>query len=632
MPKSTLPNNQGGRSGSTARPEDSATVEQRKARAEAALHGGEFDLVEHLLQQDNIELESLVENLRIYQAELEIQNIELREAQAASQRALDRFTQLFALQPLAELVIDRNGLLLEANASAVGLFELDDRRPHQHYLRGLVEANAQPQLAAALFRAEQDGSSRVELLRFRSVNGRVFSGELHIARLPNEAEPVSQFVCAVVDLTQRIEAEARIAALAAVVDNSTDIIVVKDLDLRVVATNMAFARASGHRTVADLIGKTDAEIFKVSPQQDPVRGYMADERQAQTLRPGEFLLREEPLVLADGEVRHLLTRKYPIHDAAGVLIGTGNISVDISDRKRTEELERFSAFQSGIAEMSTSVLHNVGNAITAVIQEAANVEHAAAELLRIADLLEANADSESSQSRQTDQQSGSGAVPESSRRQVAIQREAARAIRQINEDALRQPARRLGVGVQHIADIVRIQQGAALPTVQLSRFSLTQAIQSALELQGEKVSDLDIQVEVSVDPKAEMVTLSHNLMLQTLVNVICNSIEAIEERGRGAAFQGRIEIRAEALSDQRLRITLTDNGIGFDPVTRDSLFRFGFSSKPRGTGFGLPSVAVFARESGGLVLLDSDGLGRGAKLVLELPMQAGGVGLDQGAP
>jgi|GEM_PF-7095309 len=630
MPKSTLPNNQGGRSGSIARPEDSATVEQRKARAEAALHGGEFDLVEHLLEQDNIELESLVENLRIYQAELEIQNIELRDAQAASQRALDRFTQLFALQPLAELVIDRSGLLLEANTRADGLFELDDSRPHPHYLRGLVEADAQSRLAAALQRAEQDGASRVDLLRFRSVNGRVFSGELHIARLPNEADQVSQFVCAVVDLTQRIEAEARIAALAAVVDNSADIIVVKDLDLRVVAANMAFARASGHRTAAELIGKTDAEIFKVSPQQDPVRGYMADERQAQTLRPGEFLLREEPLVLADGEVRHVLTRKYPIHDAAGVLIGTGNISVDISDRKRTEELERFSAFQAGIAEMSTSVLHNVGNAITALIQEAANVEHAAGELLRIADLLEANADSESSQSRQTDPQSGP--VPESSRRQVAIQREAARAIRQIIEDALRQPARRLGVGVQHIADIVRIQQGAALPTVQFSRFSLTQAIQSALELQGEKVSNLDIQVEVSVDPKAEMVTLSHNLMLQTLVNVICNSIEAIEERARGASFQGRIEICAEALTDQRLRITLTDNGIGFDPVTRDSLFRFGFSSKPRGTGFGLPSVAVFARESGGLVLLDSDGPGRGARLVLELPMQAGVVGLDQGAP
>ncbi|MBV5332000.1 PAS domain S-box protein, partial [bacterium] len=45
------------------------------------------------------------------------------------------------------------------------------------------------------------------------------------------------------NITERKQAEQQNAALAAIVANSDDIIVIKDLELRVAATNMAFARA-----------------------------------------------------------------------------------------------------------------------------------------------------------------------------------------------------------------------------------------------------------------------------------------------------------------------------------------------------------------------------------------------------
>jgi signal transduction histidine kinase len=208
-------------------------------------------------------------------------------------------------------------------------------------------------------------------------------------------------------------------------------------------------------------------------------------------------------------------------------------------------------------------------------------------------------------------------------RQFMIQLEAARAIRQLIEDTLSQPARRISESVRHISDMVHIQQSAVIPSSQRGSFSLTQAINSALEMQGDACANLGIQVALKVDPAVEWVNLSQNLMLQTLVNTLRNSIEAIEERRRVENFNGRIEIRAEAMADNRLRLTLSDNGIGFTPEQHASLFRFGYSTKPRGTGFGLPSVVVFAAEAGGRVTLESEGPGRGAHLVLELPMQQG---------
>lgn len=319
----------------------------------------------------------------------------------------------------------------------------------------------------------------------------------------------------------------------------------------------------------------------------------------------------------DGDYRSIEHVCAPIFDAAGVYLGRRGVNHDITERKRAEELERFSAFQAGIAEMSTSVLHNIGNAITAVTQDAEIIEHTGAELLRVASLLEASA-----ARGQRELADAAVAAAALAQRQCAIQGEAARAIRRLSEEEMRQRTRRLSDSVRHIADIVRIQQSAALPNSQRSTFSLSQAIHAALEMQGDVFARHDIEVAVEVDPAVGLVTLAHNRLLQSLVNLVKNAVEAIRERSRGEGFRGRLTIRAEPLGDDSLRLSVEDNGIGVAPESRDMLFRFGYSTKERGTGFGLHSVAVFAQESGGRVALESAGPDQGARFVLELPLIA----------
>jgi PAS domain S-box-containing protein len=141
----------------------------------------------------------------------------------------------------------------------------------------------------------------------------------------------------VIDITGRKQAESQMTAFSAVVENSDNIIVVKDLDLRVIATNKAFAKAAGKSGVNELIGKTDAEIFNLSPDTEPVKTYMDDDRHAQSLKQGEFITREEQVIVPDGPPLTVLTKKYPIFSKSGQLIGTGNITTDISERKEAEE-------------------------------------------------------------------------------------------------------------------------------------------------------------------------------------------------------------------------------------------------------------------------------------------------------
>jgi PAS domain S-box-containing protein len=136
------------------------------------------------------------------------------------------------------------------------------------------------------------------------------------------------------------ESDRKNRFLVSVVEQSDDIIVFKDLDLRVVATNTAFARAAGYSSPEDLVGRTDAEIYGMPPDTEPVRTYMEDERKAQKLPPGCRILREEPLPTASGETRYVLTEKYPIYDENGLLIGTGSISRDVTERRIAEEALR----------------------------------------------------------------------------------------------------------------------------------------------------------------------------------------------------------------------------------------------------------------------------------------------------
>ncbi len=134
------------------------------------------------------------------------------------------------------------------------------------------------------------------------------------------------------DITGEYKMRRQNTLLASIIENTSNICVIKDLQLRVIATNMAFVEASGHQNVEQLIGKTDAEIFGVSPDTQPVKGYMEDERLVQSFPRGKSLDRHEEVVYPDGTSHLYHTRKFPIYDENNILIATANISTNLTRR------------------------------------------------------------------------------------------------------------------------------------------------------------------------------------------------------------------------------------------------------------------------------------------------------------
>ena len=399
------------------------------------------------------------------------------------------------------------------------------------------------------------------------------------------------------------------ARLHSLVRAMPDLVWLKDPDGVYLLCNPRFERFFG-ASEADILGHTDYDFV--------------DREQADFFRSKDMLatlgdhpnVNEEWITFADDGHRELVeTIKMPLRNSDGELIGVFGVARDITERKRSEELQRYAAFQAGLAEMGVSVLHNIGNAVTAMSDDASAISKAGDDLFRIAELLKQNADACQEHPDEMP------ALVKERTHLLAIQREAARAIGHIVEKSIQLRGKNIFQSVRHIADMVHIQQSAALPGASASTFDLGQAIENALTMQGDSLKNHDIVVDTEIDPLLTYVTMSHNKLLQALVNAVKNAFEAILQRQQEIPGEGRISLRAKLVDDKLLRLSVSDNGIGFAPEQQTNFFNFGYSTKARGSGFGLHATALFVHEMDGDIRLQSDGPNLGATLVMDLPLK-----------
>jgi signal transduction histidine kinase len=194
------------------------TVGRRfEQEALAALSAGDPSEAEAAVRRGARSVESLAETLRVYQAELHAQADELQAAQARTEVALARFTALFGHLPLAALLVDEHGEVVDRNVLAATLFALGAHGRGRRFLHRLVDVGAyQERVRPAFHEARAVGAARCDDVDFVTADGHRFCGELHNAVLPPEAGDGrlgATFACIVVDRTAQRE-RARLLAAA----------------------------------------------------------------------------------------------------------------------------------------------------------------------------------------------------------------------------------------------------------------------------------------------------------------------------------------------------------------------------------------------------------------------------------
>ncbi|MFH1498722.1 MAG: PAS domain-containing protein [Verrucomicrobiota bacterium] len=386
----------------------------------------------------------------------------------------------------------------------------------------------------------------------------------------------------------------------------------KDRDSRIIACSAAHARLHG-LPPEQMIGKTDADLFD-APQAAERR---ADEERV--MATGEPMIGKlESSSLPDGSLRWTRTTKVPLRDQAGAIVGTFGISRDITAERRTEDnLEQarkellLASRQAGMAEVATGVLHNVGNVLNNVTVSAALVADAlqasrVVNLAKAGDLLAEHA----------------GDLPaflttDPRGRQLPAYLQALAGHLVGERDHLLAEINALRQNIDHIRDIVGMQQTYAMQGGKVETLAPAELMEDALRLNGAALGRHGVQVRREFAPTGP-VTVEKVRVLQILVNLIRNAKYAMDE----AAPDEKILRVGVAPGDDAGWITLTvaDNGIGIAPEHLDKIFVHGFTTRPEGHGFGLHTSALAARQMGGRIEVGSEGRGRGATFTLHLPV------------
>jgi signal transduction histidine kinase len=129
-----------------------------------------------------------------------------------------------------------------------------------------------------------------------------------------------------------------------------------------------------------------------------------------------------------------------------------------------------------------------------------------------------------------------------------------------------------------------------------------------------------VAVEQVYESVPQMLVDKHKV-LQILVNLFQNAKYVCDE---GNPAQKKVVVRILNAGPERVRIEVTDNGIGIPPENLTRIFSQGFTTRRAGHGFGLHTGALAAKELGGSLSAASEGPGKGATFTLELPLNPKG--------
>jgi len=146
------------------------------------------------------------------------------------------------------------------------------------------------------------------------------------------------------DTSEKIRRINENVYFSSIFESLEDIVVVKDIDCRVIACNNTFLQVIGNRREA-VLDKTYAEIFRGRDKYTLFSRAAVDDMTTMDMKKGEMLEKEEGILCPEGIIRTFSTKKFPVYDKHQNLIGIVNVGNEITERKDIEHNLKISRSQ-----------------------------------------------------------------------------------------------------------------------------------------------------------------------------------------------------------------------------------------------------------------------------------------------
>jgi two-component system CheB/CheR fusion protein len=288
---------------------------------------------------------------------------------------------------------------------------------------------------------------------------------------------------------------------------------------------------------------------------------------AECVRRGIPWEREHRFKGVDGRWHHVLARGVPIRGEGGAVTHWAGINLDISDLKKAQEALQEADRRKN--EFLATLAHELRNPLAAI--------------RNVTRLL----------------QSREGGTPEARWSGEVVERQ----------------VRHLARLVDDLLDVSRITRGKF--TLRREPVLLSAVVRSALETSRHAIDEGRHHLRVLVPDEPLFVDGDLTRLAQALENLLSNAAKYTPPGGH-------IEVAARADGGQAI-LTVTDDGVGIPPSMLSRVFdMFTQVEAPErssgGLGIGLTLVKRLVEMHGGTVAAHSDGLGRGSRFELRLPL------------
>ncbi len=560
---------------------------------------GQGDLAAAQAAADHTELRllELAENLRIYQAELHAQADELATSQARTEALLTRFSTLFSRMPVAAMLVDESGEVLEFNSRADTLLGLRQRSPAARFMHRLVQTLPyQERVRPAFLEARATGASMLDEVPFISADGRQFVGELHLAWLPGGTgeqaggHKQGPYACALIDRSEHLRDLQALRSSAEALSQSQATLADSARLASELTERLSVASAAGG------IGVWDWVIASGQVVLDSRMARLLDLPAAVSLPEPELRRRMADMLQPDSAER--------LAQALSAAVTT--------QTPLALELRRRPAQSTPGAEASEHWLHLSGRTHVDTDGRALRVvglawdcsaEHEAARLLAAKESAEQASRSKSAfLSRMSHELRTPLNAILGFAQLMRMEAEAGDLVLKPHRVSLIETAaRHLLELVNEVLDVSRIESGQL--EVHLVRFDLRGVVQETLPLVQGLADSLDVRLADHSAQAPPCWVLGDRLRFkEVLINLLSNAVKYNRPGGQ-------VEVQLRGVDDGH-ELAVADTGIGLDPKQLASLFqpfnRLGAeASGIEGSGMGLFVSRRFVELMGGRISVDS---------------------------
>jgi PAS domain S-box-containing protein len=305
----------------------------------------------------------------------------------------------------------------------------------------------------------------------------------------------------------------------------------------------------------ELMGKPYSDIFEGTD--NPESGYEKDPF-GQTMKTKALAETVTSHVDLDGRVQYFRVYTHPVFDEDGMVNHVVAIRRDITERTSIENRLQQAEKLASIGELSTYMAHEIRNPLF-------TISGFANSLMRAEGL----------------------------------------------DDKAREKLSIILVESKRLDEILKSLMNFTRPTeAQVVEVDLNNLVTATMEVMSLPCRNQGVKATVSLDKSVAKVKANPDLIKQCLINLVKNSVEAMEGGGK-------LLVTTSMAQDYAI-LTVDDTGHGVPLDIRDKIFSPFFSTRGKGSGLGLAQTRKIVDEIGGYVDLASKE-GVGTKLTLRLP-------------